>query len=141
MRVPVRQQRVPVGVKVAHVLELPGLAQPVAGVLAQCLQHPVAGGSRVGPRPHERPLHEPVELLQDRIGTHPGSAADRTGRVDVAARGHDGQPLEHEPLRLLQQPVGPVHCGAERAVALLAASPRAREQIEAVIEMLDDLRR
>ncbi len=86
-------------------LELAAVAQAVACVLAERLEHPEERHAAVGPGRDERALHETVEHVEHALGRDPAASADRAGRLGVAAGGHHGQPLEHEPLVLLEQAV------------------------------------
>ncbi len=130
-------------VSVHRVAQLPlaALDQALAGVVAQRLEHLVAGDPVHAPAVQQRALDEPVEQVEQLVLVHPITGAHGERRVEVRPAGHHRQAFEHQLLALVEQPVGPLDRALERAVALVSAPARTGQEREVVVEAVGDLQR
>ena len=130
-----------VGVHRVAPLPLAALDQALAGVVAQRLEHLVAGDPVHAPAAQQRALHEPVEQVEQLALVHPITRAHGQRRVEVRPAGHHRQAFEHQLLALVEQPVGPLDRAPKRAVALVSAPARTGQEREVVVEAVGDLQR
>ena len=106
--------------------------EPLAGVLADRLQHPEPVALAV--RLHEGLVDERLQLVEDGLA---GVCADGLDVREGAPAGEDGQAPEQALLRLLEERVAPVDRGPERLLPLGNVARAGREHVEGAVEPLE----
>ncbi len=115
--------------------------QPVGGIAADRLQHPVPAlrTSRVGD--HQRPLHKRCQQVENLEVVDAVSAHHPLARLEGATSGEDGKTLQQELLGGGQQLIAPTDRGLECAVTGLDGRTGGAQQSELVVEAVGDLGR
>ena len=127
---------VPARMPLVQVAGLAGLGQPLARVLPDHGEQPVARLALHLVEHHQRLVHEADEGV-DRLG---GAAHALHGREVEGAREH-GQPPEHRRLVGLEQSVAPIERSLERLLPRLGRAPLLAQQPERLAQPRGDLRR
>ena len=124
----------------AELVGIAGEVEALSGVLPKRLQHPVprrVGGRDLGDQ--HRLRDQARETVDDVPGLEVASADDgRRGRR-VEGPGEHTEPVEHQAVDRFQQPVRPLHRGAQRAVAFDLGTAATGQQPEALAEQTRDL--
>ena len=122
-------------------VSFPGAVELVGGVLAQRLEHPVAGVARGALRDHERLPDQPVEQVQHGRGRQIGTGDDVLGGVEGPAAAEHGEPAEQQPLRRGEQVVAPVDGSAQGLLAGVGGAAAGGQKGEPVLDAVGELGR
>ena len=124
----------PVGVAV--------LVEAFAGVLAQGLEHLVAGRALCDLFGDDHRLrHQLGERVEHIPGLDPVADHDRLRRLRVEAAGEHPEPVEHRSFPIVEQRIRPVDRRPQRLVAFHRRASPAREEPEPFVEQPADLQR
>ena len=109
------------GVTIPDLVDGAGGGQLFLGELADRLQHAVAGVAADPLDGHQRLAHQRIQHVQHGVLVEPPSAAHRHRGGQVEPAGEHRTAVQHRPLVVVEQVVGPPHRVAQRLVAFQPA--------------------
>ncbi len=126
-----QDQEVP-GMGVGGRLPLAPGVEALRAVEAQGLEHAVTGRAGRCRRDHHRLVRQAGDESGDLGGGDGAVRAHRGGSLERPASGEDREPIERRPFGLVEQSVGPVDQGAQRAVPFALTPGSSGQEGEAI---------